>query len=185
MIPGDGIGKEVTAEAVKLLEAIGNVDLHHLPWGADHYLATGETIPSDGYDTLRSFEAILVGAGPDGRAPHRGRGASAPPPPTYPTLEARPATPPRRERLISRPSRPGSNPLWYLPTKNFGDTMTSFSTEIAAKDAGALTVIVVIFLAAQLSIVGGGSGLAVSIATWTSPRWPDTRVMRPSWTVTG
>ena len=69
MIPGDGIGKEVTAEAVKILEAIGGVDLHHLPWGADHYLRTGETIPSDGYDTLRSFDAILVGALGDPRVP--------------------------------------------------------------------------------------------------------------------
>jgi 3-isopropylmalate dehydrogenase len=69
VIPGDGIGKEVTAEAVKILEAIGGVDLHHLPWGADHYLATGETIPADGYDTLRSFDAILVGAFGDPRVP--------------------------------------------------------------------------------------------------------------------
>ena len=69
VIPGDGIGKEVTAEAVKILEAIGGVDLHHLPWGADHYLATGETIPANGYDTLRSFDAILVGALGDPRVP--------------------------------------------------------------------------------------------------------------------
>jgi len=34
VIPGDGIGKEVTAEAVKILETIGGLDLHHLPWGA-------------------------------------------------------------------------------------------------------------------------------------------------------
>ena len=69
VIPGDGIGKEVTAEAVKILETIGGLDLHHLPWGADHYLATGETIPPDGYDTLRSFDAILVGALGDPRVP--------------------------------------------------------------------------------------------------------------------
>jgi 3-isopropylmalate dehydrogenase len=69
VIPGDGIGKEVTAEAVKILEAIGGVDLHHLPWSADHYLATGETIPANGYDTLRSFDAILVGALGDPRVP--------------------------------------------------------------------------------------------------------------------
>jgi 3-isopropylmalate dehydrogenase len=69
VIPGDGIGKEVTAEAVKILEAVGGLDLHHLPWGADHYLATGETIPADGYDTLRSFDAILIGALGDPRVP--------------------------------------------------------------------------------------------------------------------
>jgi 3-isopropylmalate dehydrogenase len=69
VIAGDGIGKEVTAEAVKILEAIGGLYLQHLPWGADHYLATGETIPADGYDTLRSFDAIFVGALGDPRVP--------------------------------------------------------------------------------------------------------------------
>jgi 3-isopropylmalate dehydrogenase len=69
VIPGDGIGNEVVAEAVKILEAIGGVDMYLLPWGADHYLATGETIPPDGYDTLRSFDAILVGALGDPRVP--------------------------------------------------------------------------------------------------------------------
>jgi 3-isopropylmalate dehydrogenase len=69
VIPGDGIGKDVTAEAVRVLKALGGVELHHFPWGADHYLATGETIPSGGYDTLRSFDAILVGALGDPRVP--------------------------------------------------------------------------------------------------------------------
>ena len=62
VIPGDGIGKEVISEAVRILDALGGVDLHTLPWGADHFLTTGETVPADGYDTLRSFDAILVGA---------------------------------------------------------------------------------------------------------------------------
>jgi 3-isopropylmalate dehydrogenase len=69
IIPGDGIGKEVTAEAVKILEAIGGIDLHQLPWGADHFLATGETLPANGYDTLRSFDAIFIGALGDPRVP--------------------------------------------------------------------------------------------------------------------
>ena len=62
MIPGDGIGPEVTAQAVKVLQALGSVDIHYLPWSADHYLATGETVPPGGYDLLRSFDAILIGA---------------------------------------------------------------------------------------------------------------------------
>jgi 3-isopropylmalate dehydrogenase len=62
VIAGDGIGIEVTSEAVRILEALGGVDVHMLPWGADHFLATGETVPAGGYDTLRSFDAILVGA---------------------------------------------------------------------------------------------------------------------------
>ena len=62
VIPGDGIGPEVIAQAVKVLKALGGVELHQLPWGADHYLATGETVPANGYDLLRSFDAILIGA---------------------------------------------------------------------------------------------------------------------------
>jgi 3-isopropylmalate dehydrogenase len=69
VIPGDGIGKEVIAEAVKVLNVIGSLDVHHLPWSADYYLQTGITIPPDGYDTLRSFDAILVGALGDPRVP--------------------------------------------------------------------------------------------------------------------
>ena len=69
VIPGDGIGKEVIAEAVKVLTLLGGVALDHLPWSADHYLQTGVTIPPDGYDTLRSFDAILVGALGDPRVP--------------------------------------------------------------------------------------------------------------------
>ncbi|HVL66018.1 MAG TPA: 3-isopropylmalate dehydrogenase [Vicinamibacterales bacterium] len=74
VIAGDGIGKEVTAEAVKVLEAVGQAygrrfELEHLPWSADHYLATGETLPADGYDLLRQFDAVFVGALGDPRVP--------------------------------------------------------------------------------------------------------------------
>jgi 3-isopropylmalate dehydrogenase len=75
VIPGDGIGKDVTAEAVKVLQAVGEVsgrplDLQMLPWGADHYLQTGVTIPPDGYAMLRNdFDAILLGALGDPRVP--------------------------------------------------------------------------------------------------------------------
>jgi 3-isopropylmalate dehydrogenase len=75
VIPGDGIGKEVTAEAVKVLNAVGQasgkpLDLVQLPWSADHFLATGETLPADGYRMLRDdFDAIFVGALGDARVP--------------------------------------------------------------------------------------------------------------------
>ena len=69
VIPGDGIGQDVIAEAVKVLNVIGGVQLEHLPWSADYYLQTGITIPSNGYDTLRGFDAILVGALGDPRVP--------------------------------------------------------------------------------------------------------------------
>jgi 3-isopropylmalate dehydrogenase len=69
VIPGDGIGREVVAEASRVLQAIGGLALEPLPWSADHYLKTGITIPAGGYDTLRSFDAILVGALGDPRVP--------------------------------------------------------------------------------------------------------------------
>ena len=74
IIPGDGIGKEVTAEAVKVLQAAGEkfgrkFELEHLPWSADHLLATGETLPANGYDLLRQFDAIFIGALGDPRVP--------------------------------------------------------------------------------------------------------------------
>ena len=74
VIAGDGIGKEVTAEAVKVLSAAGEVfgqrlELQHVPWGADYYLESGVTIPPNGYDLLREFDAIFVGALGDPRVP--------------------------------------------------------------------------------------------------------------------
>jgi len=67
VIAGDGIGKDVTAEAVKVLGRVSEVfgcaiTLEPLPWSADHYLKTGETLPANGYDLLRSFDAVFVGA---------------------------------------------------------------------------------------------------------------------------
>jgi len=68
VIPGDGIGKDVTAEAVKVLKAVTEVtgrplELEFLPWSADYYLETGITLPPDGYDMLRNdFDAIFLGA---------------------------------------------------------------------------------------------------------------------------
>jgi 3-isopropylmalate dehydrogenase len=68
VIAGDGIGKDVTAEAVKVLTATSEVfgrplELVPLPWSADHFLKTGETLPANGYQMLRDeFQAIFVGA---------------------------------------------------------------------------------------------------------------------------
>jgi 3-isopropylmalate dehydrogenase len=75
VIPGDGIGVEVTAEAVKIVHRIGDVygrrfELSTMPWGAEHYLQTGETIPANGYALLRDdFDAVFVGALGDPRVP--------------------------------------------------------------------------------------------------------------------
>jgi 3-isopropylmalate dehydrogenase len=74
VIPGDGIGVDTTAEAVKAIRAVGDVfgrqfDLQMLPWGADYFLQSGITIPPDGYAMLREFDAIFIGALGDPRVP--------------------------------------------------------------------------------------------------------------------
>jgi 3-isopropylmalate dehydrogenase len=71
VIPGDGIGKEVTPQAVRVIEATGaDLALTHFDWGADRYLADRVTVPPDGFATLaRDFDAILVGAFGDPRVP--------------------------------------------------------------------------------------------------------------------
>src|SRR5437879_3815423 len=75
VIPGDGIGVDVTAEAVKVVRAVAGVfgrqlDLEMLPYGADYYLQTGISLPPTGYATLRDdFDAIYVGALGDPRIP--------------------------------------------------------------------------------------------------------------------
>src|SRR5579872_992436 len=69
LYPGDGIGREVTEQAVRVLEAVqtwcGAVALRMtaLPWGADYWAETGHVVPDDFLATLRPFDAILLGAG--------------------------------------------------------------------------------------------------------------------------
>lgn len=75
VIPGDGIGKEVTAEATKVLRAVAqaagkSIEITEFDWGADRYLRDGTTLPADAPDTLRrGFDAILFGAVGDPRVP--------------------------------------------------------------------------------------------------------------------
>src|SRR5713101_3538721 len=71
VIPGDGIGKEVIPQAVKVIEATGApVELTSFDWGADRYLADKTTVPPDGFATLaRDCDAILAGAFGDPRVP--------------------------------------------------------------------------------------------------------------------
>ena len=69
IIAGDGIGKEVIPEAVKVMTAAGAaIETSYVDWGADRYLTDGTTVPSGGFDALeRNFDAILVGAFGDPR----------------------------------------------------------------------------------------------------------------------
>ncbi len=63
LIGGDGIGPEVVAEAVKVVEAAGvTLDTTEYDLGADRYLRTGEILPDPALDELRGQDAILLGA---------------------------------------------------------------------------------------------------------------------------
>ncbi|CAM3595895.1 tartrate dehydrogenase [Paracoccus nototheniae] len=63
LIPGDGIGPAVTEAALQIVSASGAaVETVTFPWSCDHYLTTGAMMPEDGIDTLRSFDAIFLGA---------------------------------------------------------------------------------------------------------------------------
>lgn len=74
-IPGDGIGPEVLDAALPVLAAAGTrfgfaLDVERLPYGADHYLATGETLPDHAFAHLKNdVQAILLGAVGDPRVP--------------------------------------------------------------------------------------------------------------------
>jgi 3-isopropylmalate dehydrogenase len=75
VIPGDGIGKEVTPEALKVLRAVTSacrrsIEFVEFDWGADKYLAEGVSLPPGAVEMLRDeFDAILFGALGDPRVP--------------------------------------------------------------------------------------------------------------------
>ncbi|WP_022871582.1 3-isopropylmalate dehydrogenase [Yaniella halotolerans] len=65
LIPGDGIGPEVTAEALKVIKAVlgdDQVKTTEYGLGAEHWLATGETLTEETMDAIRGHQAILFGA---------------------------------------------------------------------------------------------------------------------------
>ncbi|MFJ3488667.1 3-isopropylmalate dehydrogenase [Leifsonia aquatica] len=67
VIPGDGIGPEVIAEAVKVLDAVSEgsglaFDKTHFSLGADRYLATGDVLTDEDLASISSHDAILLGA---------------------------------------------------------------------------------------------------------------------------
>ena len=74
VVPGDGIGPEVTTEAFKVLDHLaGNggpaLELKQYPFSADHYLSSGETLPDGTLEEWESFDAIYMGAFGDPRVP--------------------------------------------------------------------------------------------------------------------
>ncbi len=69
-LPGDGIGKEIMPQALRVLQATagatGNfqLEIEQFPWGCEYYLETGVIMPEDGADILRQFDSIyFVAAG--------------------------------------------------------------------------------------------------------------------------
>ena len=66
VIPGDGIGPEVTAEGLKVLEQATPANVKFEPTrydlGAERYLATGEVLPDSVLEEIRQHDAILLGA---------------------------------------------------------------------------------------------------------------------------
>jgi 3-isopropylmalate dehydrogenase len=75
IIPGDGIGVDVTHEAVKILNRAQDVygfklEMTHFDWSADKYLKEGVTMPEGSLDMFRKeYDAIYVGAFGDPRVP--------------------------------------------------------------------------------------------------------------------
>ncbi|MEM2875008.1 MAG: isocitrate/isopropylmalate family dehydrogenase [Candidatus Hadarchaeales archaeon] len=68
VIPGDGIGPEVIREGLKVLNAASDAlpglsfEFTEFPYGAEHYLKTGELIPDDGLREMAKHDAIYLGA---------------------------------------------------------------------------------------------------------------------------
>lgn len=69
VIPGDGIGKEVVPEGLRILDRLAERSggdlgfaFESFPWGCEHYLATGRMMDEDGLERLAEFDAIYFGA---------------------------------------------------------------------------------------------------------------------------
>ena len=66
-IPGDGIGKEVVPEGIRVLETAGRrfgieFQFDHLPWSCEYYAQTGRMMPEDGLEQIRRHDAVYLGA---------------------------------------------------------------------------------------------------------------------------
>ncbi len=66
VIAGDGIGREVMPVALEVVQAAAGDDVTietvAFPWSCDFYVETGAMMPADALDTLRTFDAIFLGA---------------------------------------------------------------------------------------------------------------------------
>lgn len=68
VIPGDGIGKEVVPEALRVLNAVAEIhgglefNYSHYPWSCEYYIEHGEMMPKDGLEQISQSDAIFLGA---------------------------------------------------------------------------------------------------------------------------
>jgi len=67
VIPGDGIGKEVVPEGIRVLDAVAKhagirFEWQHFDWSCERYAATGAMMPADGLEQIRGHDAIFLGA---------------------------------------------------------------------------------------------------------------------------
>jgi len=67
MVPGDGVGPEISLEAERVLKAAAGrfgfgVETEWFDWSCDRYLADGAMMPDDALDTLSRFDSIFSGA---------------------------------------------------------------------------------------------------------------------------
>ena len=67
VIPGDGTGPEVVREGIKILKKISSVfqidfEFKEFDYGGDRYLKTGQILPDEDFEELRTFSAIYLGA---------------------------------------------------------------------------------------------------------------------------
>lgn len=75
VVAGDGIGPEVIAEGVKVLNKAAELDgtfnfqFDYFPWGCNYYLENGRMMAEDGLETLEKYDAIFLGAVGDPKVP--------------------------------------------------------------------------------------------------------------------
>ena len=67
VIEGDGIGREVVPEGIRVLDAAASrfdfsLSWQHFDWSCQTYLKTGHMMPEDGLEQLRPFDAVYLGA---------------------------------------------------------------------------------------------------------------------------
>ncbi len=68
VIPGDGVGKEVMREGIKVLDRVSGLKgdiaftFDHYQWGCEYYLKHGRMMDQDGLERLKQYDAILLGA---------------------------------------------------------------------------------------------------------------------------